>query len=84
MTNADSFLAARNRDIYELWKTIQDVIRDANKSNFALFSPFDHLTPYENEIDKETFWARNLIYFQRCLVSAFLYVNGLNPEIFME
>ena len=68
-TDADSLLAARNREIYELWKIMQDVKGDANKCS---------------KLMRRLFWTRNLIYFQRCLVAAFVYVNGLNPEIFME
>ena len=69
MSDADSLLAARNREIYQLWKTIQDIIGDAKKWP---------------KLIRKLFWTRNLIYFHRCLVAAFVYVNGLNPEIFME
>jgi hypothetical protein len=30
------------------------------------------------------FWTPNLNHFQRILISAFVYVNALNPEIFIE
>ena len=31
MTDADSLKAARNREIYGLWKSITDIIEDASK-----------------------------------------------------
>ena len=33
---------------------------------------------------RRLFWTQNNTHFKRILVSAFVYVNGLNPEIFME
>ena len=33
---------------------------------------------------RRLFWSKNLKHWHRCLVSAFVYVNGLNPTVFME
>jgi hypothetical protein len=30
------------------------------------------------------FWSRNVKYFSRAVLAAFVYINGLNPEIFIE
>ena len=59
----------RNRIIYHLWMDIQDVIGPAR------------LWPYRI---RALFWTRNLNHFQRILIAAFVWVNGLNPVIFME
>ena len=64
-----SLLAARNREIYNLWKTIQDIIGDASKWPKLIC---------------RLFWTPSLRHFHRCIVAAFVYVNGLNPEMFLE
>ncbi|MEW8548563.1 MAG: hypothetical protein AB2693_34105 [Candidatus Thiodiazotropha sp.] len=69
MTDADSLLAARNREIHSLWISMQDIIGNASKWP---------------KLIRRLFWTRNLRHFQRCIVAAFVYVNGLNPDIFME
>lgn len=69
MTDADSLQAARNREVYQLWKSMQDVIGDASKWP---------------KLIRRLFWKRNLKQFNRCIVAAFVYVNGLNPEIFLQ
>ena len=59
----------RNREIYQLWMTIQDIIGPAN------------LWPRKI---RRYYWTPNLIHFERILICTFVYVNGLNPEIFFE
>lgn len=61
--------ALRNREIYNLWQTIQDIIGDKSK--------------WPRKI-RALFWTRNLKHFDRCIVAVFVYVNGLNPDIFLE
>lgn len=58
-----------NRDIYNLWVTIQDIIGPAR------------LWPHSI---RRLFWTPCLRHFQRILISAFVYVNGLNPDIFLQ
>ena len=57
------------RQIYEVWMTIQDIIGPA------------YLWPINI---RRYFRTSNLNHYQRILVCTFVYVNGLNPEIFME
>lgn len=59
----------RNRRIYELWTNIQDIIGPANVWPFLI---------------RRLFWTRNVKHFNRILLAAFVYVNGLNPDIFLE
>ena len=33
---------------------------------------------------RRLFWTKNMRHFQRILIATFVYVNGLNPVIFME
>ena len=58
-----------NRRIYEFWMTIQDIIGNARLWPISI---------------RRYFWTPNLRFFHRTLVAAFVYVNGLMPEIFME
>lgn len=58
-----------NCAIYNQWMTIQDIIGSAS------------LWPV---MIRRLYRTRNLNHFQKVLVSAFIYVNGLNPEIFYE
>lgn len=60
---------SRNRQIYNLWTSIQDIIGPAN------------LWPVNI---RRYFWTANLNHFQRILVCTFVYVNGLNEVIFLE
>ena len=60
---------SRNRQIYQLWMSIQDIIGPT------------YLWPVNI---RRLFWIGNLNHFQRIVVSTFVYVNGLNPEIFMQ
>lgn len=53
----------------ELWKTIQDIIGKAS------------LWPYRI---RRIFWSQNISHWNRILVCAFVFVNGLNPELFYE
>ena len=55
--------------IIELWIDIQDVVGLQNL--------------WPNRI-RDLFWSRNVKYFDRQVVAAFVFVNGLNPEIFLE
>ena len=55
-----------NKQEYELWSAIQDIIGSAK------------LWPSKIRI---LFWTRNLDNFQRLIFIIFCYVNGLNPEI---
>ena len=59
----------RDRQIYRLWMTIQDIIGQAS------------LRPV---LIRRLFWTPNLIHWHRILICTFVYVNGLNPEIFFE
>lgn len=60
---------ATNREIYEKWMLIQDIIGPAR------------LWPHTI---RRLFWTTNVTHFNRIILSAFVYVNGLNPEIFYE
>ena len=58
-----------NRIIFETWSTIQDIIGPANQ------------WPYST---RRLFWTKHLKHWDRLRISAFVYVNGLNPDIFLE
>ena len=60
---------SKNREIYEKWVEIQDLIGPASKWPFLI---------------RKLFWQQNIKHFERLLVAAFVYVNGLNPLIFLE
>lgn len=62
-------MSNRNTEIYEQWNTIQDIIGRAN------------LWPH---LIRRWFWTPDLNHFKRIIISAFVYVNGLNPVIFLE
>lgn len=62
-------MATRNQQIFALWREMQDIIGEAN------------LWPRRI---RRYFWTKNLKHWERCLVSAFVYINGLNPVVFME
>lgn len=53
----------------QLWWDIQEIIGPA------------HLWP---RLIRHMFWQRHLRYQQRQIIAAFVFVNGLNPEIFLE
>ena len=57
-----------NRE-YQLWWVIQDLIGDAK------------LWPYEM---RRLFWTRGLDHWERLKVAAFVFINGLEPTLFLE
>lgn len=59
----------KNRKTHELWTTIQDIVGDAK------------LWPKRI---RKNFWTPGLKHFERIITCAFVYVNGLNPEVFYE
>ena len=59
----------RNRKIYSLWRDIQEIVGPARDWPFLI---------------RRLFWTKNMRHFQRILIATFVYVNGLNPVIFME
>lgn len=60
---------SRNRQIFLQWSSIQDIVGDAKKWPVMI---------------RRLFWTKNLTHFQRILVSAFVFVNGLNPVVFLD
>ena len=58
-----------NRLVYENWMVIQDIIGDAK------------LWPIKI---RSLFWTPCIKHFDRIILAAFVYVNGLNPIIFIE
>lgn len=58
-----------NRSVYEKWMVIQDIIGDAKLWPIRI---------------RRLFWTQNLKHFDRIILAAFVYVNGLNPVIFLE
>lgn len=54
---------------YRMWLEIQDVIGNAS------------LWP---RCIRRLFWKKNLRHFERVLVGTFIWVNGLNPDVFIE
>ena len=62
-------MSDRNREIYEMWRDIQDLIGPART------------WPYNV---RRYFWTQNLKHFERIVLAVFVWINGLNPEILME
>ena len=60
---------SKNRMIFEKWTDIQEIIGPANKWPVLV---------------RKLFWKGNIQHFDRLLVASFVYVNGLNPVIFLE
>ena len=60
---------SKNREIFETWTIIQDIIGHAKQR--------PHST-------RRLFWTKHLKHWDRLLISTFVYVNGLNPDIFLE
>ena len=58
-----------NREIFETWTIIQDIIGPAKQ--------WPHST-------RRLFWTKHLKHWDRLLISTFVYVNGLDPDIFLE
>lgn len=59
---------SKHRQIYEKWMEIQEIVGVASKWPFRI---------------RKLFWAQNVKHFDRLLVAAFVYVNGLNFVIFL-
>lgn len=60
---------SKNRQIYNSWMDIQEIIGDASK--------------WPKKIRK-LFWTRGVKHFDRILLATFVIVNGLNPVMFTE
>ena len=60
---------SKNRETYEKWIEIQDLNGPASKWPFSI---------------RKLFWQQNIKHFERLFVAVFVYVNGLNPSIFLE
>ena len=60
---------SKSRKIYELWTDIQDLIGAVN------------LWPLNI---RRLFWTKGVQHADRLILAAFVYFNGLNPEVFME
>ena len=61
-------MPTRNKLIYEKWTDIQDIIGSAQ------------YWPYKIRL----FWNININHWERILLATFVYVNGLNPDVFRE
>ena len=66
---ADDTRRRRNLAIYEKWTELQDLLGDAK------------LWPKKI---RRLFWTKNVKHFDRIILSSFVFVNGLNPVIFLE
>lgn len=64
-----NIMSARSREIYLKWREIQDIIGDASEWPHRI---------------RRLFWTTNIRNFERLLVAAFSYVNGLHPDILMN
>jgi hypothetical protein len=62
-------MSTRNQEINQQWELIQDLI----------VPTYDW--PYYT---RRLFWIKPLGHFQRALIAAFGYINGLNPVILIE
>lgn len=69
MAESKAPVATKNREIYEKWTIIQDIIGDAKHWPFSI---------------RRLFWTKHIKHWDRLLLTAFVYVNGLNPDIFLE
>lgn len=54
---------------YQLWRDIEDQIGPAGA--------------WPRNI-RRLFWEKNVVHWQRIILATFVYVNGLNPVVFME
>ena len=50
----------------QMWHDIQDVVRDAKLWPFLI---------------RQLFWTPDLKHWNRIIVTAFVFLNGLNPEV---
>ena len=62
-------MSNKSKKVSELWGDIQDIIGD--KSRWP---------PYI----KALFWKRNVNHFERRILAALIFYNGLNPSVFFE
>jgi hypothetical protein len=65
----DQSRRARNREIFEQWTSIQDIVGEAKKWPHRI---------------RRLFWTKSINHFERLLVCAFVFVNGLNPLVFLD
>ena len=63
------YSAEKCQEILDLWDIILDIIGCQSEWPWNI---------------RELFWGRNLKYFERQVISSFVYVNGLHPEIFLR
>ena len=56
-------------ETYCLWRDIQDIIGIASE--------------WPRNI-RRLFWGKSLHYWERIQVAAFVWVNGLNPDVFFD
>ena len=61
--------SSRNKQIYEQWSLIQDLIGPANRWPIAI---------------RRYFCTRNLKNYNRLLITAFIFINGLPPNVFLD
>ena len=59
----------RSRRIYEMWVLLQDLLGNCNEWPFNI---------------RKLFQTKHLNNYQRLLITAFIFINGLDPEIFFE
>ena len=62
-------IMSKNRQIYESWRDIQEIIGEASKWPAKI---------------RRSFWIPGAKHFDRILLVTFVIVNGLNPEMFMD
>lgn len=69
MASADQeedYSKSKNREIYEMWESIQDIIGPADE--------WPHFI-------RRLFWTRGVKHNMRPILCAFVFVNGLNPIV---
>ena len=67
--NKSDLRQQRENHTREMWLSIQDIIGSAS------------LWPH---VIRRLFWTANVSHFDRLIIVAFVYINGLHPEVFME
>ena len=60
---------SRSKKICETWHLIQDLIGNAKHWPLKV---------------RKYFWSKNLNNFERLVITAFIFINGLPPNIFFE
>lgn len=63
-------MSTRNKRIYDQWMVLQDIMGDAKL--------------WPTKIRKYFWTLKNLTNWERKLTCVFVFINGLNPEIFLE